>query len=246
MQAASDRAPDTPGPLYLSPHVRACSVDKQVLLLDLRRNRYLGVGGHQASALSAVVGWPAPAQDSASACDAATTARLAAPLLEMGLLTHAAPRSEPAVRIEPARRSLDLHAALAGTRVGLSDALRFVRSTAAAACWLRTRSLHATVQALAARRSHRIRATERAAPQRLLATMAQYETLRPLVFTTRDKCLFDSLALVHFLAHNGILARWVIGVKTHPFRAHAWVQLDDLVLNDLHEHIARYRPILVV
>ena len=73
-----------------------------------------------------------------------------------------------------------------------------------------------------------------------------YETLRPFVFTAREKCLLDSLALVMFLAKDGLLPRWVIGVRTGPFGAHSWVQCGTTVLNDQHEYVRQFRPILVV
>lgn len=70
--------------------------------------------------------------------------------------------------------------------------------------------------------------------------------LRPLLFTAHDRCLHDSLALVNFLASESVSATWVIGVRTDPFAAHAWVQTGDLVLNDQHEHVRRFRPIVTV
>lgn len=81
---------------------------------------------------------------------------------------------------------------------------------------------------------------------RLDDTVAAFHALRPLLFTARDRCLNDSLALVAFLAREGIASRWVIGVRVQPFGAHAWVQVDGLVLNDLHENVRHYEPILVV
>jgi len=81
---------------------------------------------------------------------------------------------------------------------------------------------------------------------RLRAALVTYEKLRPLVFTARDQCLFDSLALMNFLADECLFPRWVVGVKTSPFRAHSWVQFGDTVLNDQHENVRRFRSILVV
>ena len=41
------------------------------------------------------------------------------------------------------------------------------------------------------------------------AAIEAYAKLRPLVFTARDKCLYDSLALVAFLGTEGLSASWV-------------------------------------
>lgn len=80
----------------------------------------------------------------------------------------------------------------------------------------------------------------------LQEAVARFDGLRPLAFTAKDKCLFDSLALTIFLRREGFDARWVIGVIARPFQAHAWVQEGSAVLNDLHENVGRFAPILVV
>ena len=70
--------------------------------------------------------------------------------------------------------------------------------------------------------------------------------LRPLVFTTKDECLFDSLVLVELLARHQLFPVWLFGVSTNPFRAHSWVQAGDRVLNDLPERVCKFTPILAV
>jgi hypothetical protein len=70
--------------------------------------------------------------------------------------------------------------------------------------------------------------------------------MRPLVITSHDKCLHDSLTLLRFLAAEKLYPSWVVGVRTRPFAAHSWVQSGDLVLNDTHEYVRGFTPILVV
>ncbi len=62
---------------------------------------------------------------------------------------------------------------------------------------------------------------------------------------TTNKCLSRSLALTRRLHKNGIAANLIIGVRTMPFSAHAWVQFNETVLNDYVEDIQRYTPIWV-
>lgn len=45
---------------------------------------------------------------------------------------------------------------------------------------------------------------------------------------------------------HGIDSELVIGVKTKPFRAHAWLEKDRKILNDELQHIEKYKPIMVV
>jgi hypothetical protein len=263
--------------LRLADHVRACHSDGQVILLDLRRNRYLGVGGPQLGALADIIdGWPRmPARPGAStdapidaSISASTNASINAsinapvdpagidaltrPLLARGLLT--APSAGPTQQrdgrtdvLDDALRPLDVEDAMDAVVIGPRRLCRILRSVAIAAMWLRLRSLHAIADGIAARR-------ERLGPEHpttlsrdmLRTSVAAYEKVRPLVFTARDRCLHDSLALVHFLAGEGVFARWVIGVQTRPFGAHAWVQTGATVVNDHPDRVRRFRPILVV
>lgn len=58
--------------------------------------------------------------------------------------------------------------------------------------------------------------------------------------------MFDSLALLHFLARYRQFPRWVYGVKLKPFRAHCWVQAGDVVVNDIVDNVRGYTPIMSV
>lgn len=60
------------------------------------------------------------------------------------------------------------------------------------------------------------------------------------------KCLVRSFVLLRFLQRSGLNARWVIGVRTWPFSAHCWLQIDDTALDDAWERLVVYEPILAV
>jgi hypothetical protein len=45
-------------------------------------------------------------------------------------------------------------------------------------------------------------------------------------------CLFDSLALMRFLLARGVRADLVFGVRSRPFAAHCWVEVDGVILDD--------------
>jgi hypothetical protein len=59
-------------------------------------------------------------------------------------------------------------------------------------------------------------------------------------------CLFDSLALVEFLARYDVFPHWVFAVKMEPFGAHCWVQDGSVVLNDTVEYVREFTPIMVI
>lgn len=75
--------------------------------------------------------------------------------------------------------------------------------------------------------------------------LASFLMTRRLV-GTQDRCLRWSIAMVNYLAARDCYPSLVLGVKMTPFSAHAWVQLDDLVLNDGLDQVLPYTPILVV
>jgi Transglutaminase-like superfamily len=70
--------------------------------------------------------------------------------------------------------------------------------------------------------------------------------LRPWVYSARDHCLFDSLVLATYLIRLHHDARVIVGVRTHPFGAHAWIQSGDCVIGDLPEQVKLFSPILVL
>jgi hypothetical protein len=56
-------------------------------------------------------------------------------------------------------------------------------------------------------------------------------------------CLERSLLLYWYLRRAGVPVRFRMGVQMYPFLAHAWVEHDDRVINDLPEHVRQFRPI---
>lgn len=244
--------------LRLASHVCACESEGQVILLDLRRNKYFGVAGRHSPALAHFVdGWPASASPEGDSLSASDIDSLTRPLLLQGLLTpwplddRAAGERRVARPladlIDLATTSLDADDAIDAVTLGAGRVCRMVQSAAVAAMWLRWRSLLSIAQAVTDRRTRlEQRCARPASPEAMRAAVGAYEKLRPLVFTARDRCLHDSLALVGFLAAEGMFPRWVIGVQTHPFGAHSWVQSDETVLNDHPDRVRRFRPILVV
>lgn len=230
----------------LTDHVRACRVDEQVILLDLRRNKYLGVSGPALSGLSGLIdGWPAVIDGAGEPRHGAAHDAWLLSMSQQGMLTTA-PRTsirqasleEPARSANPENESLPI-----GTWHQLLSLWRHATQTA---LWLRRRSLADIAGALEATRIPEpcdVATDDTAALERAVAV---YVFLRPFAFTAHDRCLHDSLTLHRYLTAQRLATRWVIGVRTRPFGAHSWVQRGSLVLNDQHENVRRYQPILVV
>lgn len=73
-----------------------------------------------------------------------------------------------------------------------------------------------------------------------------FKILRPLFYTSKDHCLFDSLALIEFMARYGIYPTWIFGVKMGPFRAHCWVQDNNFIYNETLDQAHYFTPIMAI
>ncbi|MFG6490041.1 lasso peptide biosynthesis B2 protein [Roseateles sp. BYS78W] len=238
-----------PATYRLADHVRACRIDGQVILLDLRRNKYQGVGGTGAASVSdVVIDWPggdiqSPRQSSSD--HAASVKALVSMLSSNAMLTRA--DRAPPVRQQLSEPLESWHpsdtAALPSRN--WRDVLRLGLSAATTAYWLRRHSL-AQIASNVMRLRGRAHGSVVSGVGALEREVSAYMRVRPFVLTARDQCLHDSLTLIRFLAARALFPSWVIGVRTRPFAAHSWVQSGNTVLNDLHENVRAFHPILVV
>jgi hypothetical protein len=79
-----------------------------------------------------------------------------------------------------------------------------------------------------------------------IARVVRSVALRKRIYPRDYLCLFDSLALIEFLAHHGLFPTWVFGVTSDPFLAHCWVQEGDTLMNDTVEHVGPFVPLMTV
>lgn len=238
-------------PLHLASHVRARECGGQVVLLDLRSNRYVGIGRTASVALSHCVGgWPSVAEGTIAETVPSGSIEIrtmAQRFLSQGLLSCTAPTRPLDIPLAIADASLDFEDLSTPIEFGAQRVARFLRGAAFASCRLRFQSLDTIARAVSERRlrQHGAHGNSLAIPASMRVSAIAYERLRPFLFTARKKCLFDSLSVLEFLASENLFPHWVIGVKTAPFGAHAWVQYGSLVLNDQHARVRQFRPILV-
>ena len=60
----------------------------------------------------------------------------------------------------------------------------------------------------------------------------------------QGQCLYRAYTLRRYLRLAGLDACWVFGVRTWPFAAHCWLQVEDLILDDDLDRVRLYTPIL--
>lgn len=231
---------------WLSSHVHVCVTQDHAVLLDLRRDKYIGIAREHMPALAAsVIGWPATGQP------AVESAPLAEPVLRDLLSTNVltadpAAGKEARSPVMPRPRFAAVEADLDDRpRVTVRNVFQLLLAAVKAKALLKWRPIEAIVARVRHRKEQQCAsgAFDLDAARPIVAAFLQ---LRPLVFATKDECLFDSLVLVEFLALHDLFPVWLFGVATNPFKAHSWVQAGDRVLNDLPERVCRFTPILAV
>lgn len=238
--------------LYLAPHVRACSTGGHVVLLDLKRNQYLGINFSEALPLYKVVkDWPALYVSHGEDESHVPDAELLEEMRQAGLLTEA-PASLSSVSpgdVPPAERALLIGYEEILADIDWRDAMRFCRATLQAKYLLRSRTLEAAVNRVSQRRARISRGSQVLGDvewSNLQRLYCSYIRLRTFLFTASNECLFDSLVLGEFLALYGVYPVWIFGVATNPFAAHCWLQLGQTVINDTPDNVRYYTPIMSV
>jgi hypothetical protein len=225
---------------YLPHHVYCCRRGDDFVFLDLRQDDYTLVSGTAAVALNAVA-------DVAKAC-ALPTLELSSALRELvedGLLTTSAASGRPLATTQarlPLEPLLDCEAEPA--KVRLHHVWNFCAACVAAAVMLRWRHIENIVSAVARRKARQATAQSNDVARARDLTAA-FHTLRSF-FPVDYLCLYDSLALVEFLARYRSYPTWMFGVKLEPWAAHCWVQHDDLSYNEDVEAAAGYTPIMAI
>jgi hypothetical protein len=220
------------------------------VLLDLKRNRYFGLGYREARSLSTLAAnWAAastPSGQSLEPMQAEDAARLADALVKAGFLTQVAP-PEPGPRFV----AIDCHATLtsvgyelsAAPRMHLHHIVAFLRACIWAKRAVDSRPLYSIACEIAESKAG---ITHDNDLEHTIALVSVFRRLRPYAFAAKDQCLFHALALLKFLAHYNIHPTWVIAVRPTPWAAHSWLQLGTFVLDCNPEEISGYTPILAL
>jgi hypothetical protein len=234
----------------LADHVFVCLSGEHLVLLDLKEDRYWALEAAQTEGLGALVdGWPVRASDgvqSAASTSPETTSAIEV-LLGRGLLTDGIPpgkEATPVTAIAPMRELVSETDTSAGPRLG--SWITFFTASAFAKLALRTWPFERVIRRVKRRKELLGRNASPLDAERARKLVEAFARYRVFLFSSKDECLYDSLALLEFLARYGIYPDWVFGVQTRPFAAHCWVQHGDIVFNDTVEHVSGYTPIMVV
>jgi hypothetical protein len=229
----------------LPQHVHICVTAGVAVLLDLRSNRYFGLDQEQTRALHPLVaGWPVETDGRDK--DIVSASHLANNLTERGLLTRDTSLGKPAFAVQLPRVERRL---VEWDKSELSEingfhVIRFAHAVLRATISLRLQPFWRVVARFRSRNAQCVNSSIEL--ERTTMYTRIFRSLRPFFYTANDRCLFDSIVMLEFLSMYGIYPTWVIGVKTIPFAAHSWIQLDSYVLNGGPEYVRAFTPILAI
>jgi hypothetical protein len=235
----------------LADHVFVCLNGEHLVLLDLKEDRYWALEASQTAGLAPLVdGWPVKAlgaaEESADSPSPETAAALEV-LLGRGLLTNGSSPGKPATPVTATVPMSELICETdRSTGIRLGSWITFFASSAFAKFALRTWPFERVIQRVRRRKALLGAHASPLDPERARKLVEAFARYRVFLFSSKDECLYDSFALLEFLARYGIYPDWVFAVQTRPFAAHCWVQHGDIVFNDTVEHVTGYTPIMVV
>jgi Transglutaminase-like superfamily len=247
----------TAPPRYrLAAHVHVCVTGDGSVVLDLKRNKYLGLAKAPTEILAATVhDWPVPSWRRVLEDENQIKGGVCSSMLQRGLIVEEGSLERPpCADIHSASVRIDMRAPFVSigdelevtASIRAQHVLRFARSYIWAVGAMRPGALEATVAAVRARKGSGLESGAQWDLLRIINLVAVFRHLRPYVFGPEGRCLLHALTLVKFLSAHDVYPEWVIGVATQPWGAHSWVQWGNYLLDTNPEKVCRFTPILVV
>ena len=250
-----NEAPRPPARFGIPFHIHVCVLGTGTVILDVRRDKYLGFGREESELLAdAVVGWPQPlwqrgicrgADVIAQARNELCESLVADGVLEPILKGHGA-RFVHALRdMRGEWISIGDELEVRG-RVRLRHGWNFLSAYLWARYSLARKPFAVVVSEMRVRKLNRVRDLDRYQLRRIAAMVDVFGRLRPFVFAAEGRCLLHALTLMRFLSKYQLHPEWVIGVTTQPWGAHSWVQWENYLLDSNPEKVCGYTPIMMV
>lgn len=224
---------DSPMTLHLREDVYCCVANGKTVLLDLRADRYIALSPGTASALQSLL-------DNSTTDGPPPSALL--PLVEAGLVENSNDMPPPPAPLQTPTQSV---LSLTLPRPSLLRLLEAFSHQVHATRSLARHGFYATIDRIRRRKAKALQATQTNRSVLPHAILAANLRLGRYV-RAQDRCLPRAIGLIELLARHDAYPCLVMAVRMKPFEAHAWVQWDDMVLNDTVDQVRRYTPILVI
>ena len=220
------------------------------ILLDLGRNRYLGVGWAETQVLERVVeDWPTRSSDLLAPSGHGAEKELIDSFSNSGLI-RVGPRELHAIPQTSVRLDGELVAIGdeidSDARVTIRHVFVFLYALIASALTLRISPIASVIQKIHTRHVAANRNGSDFDWRRASELVSIFRRVRPYAFVAGGHCLLHALTLVRFLAHYNQFPHLVLGVKVDPWGAHSWVQHGNFLLDTNPEKVCGFTAILAV
>lgn len=238
---------------FLTRHLFPCFVDGHFVFLDLNLDEYICLDQSRTEIFHTLFpNWThrndqkEPVRQDEAFTNAVVT------LQKQGLLTQSRTDGKEAHPLNLNLPPLDLTGYDVDRKpdIRLSHICRFIKASLLTTAKLRFRSLQYIIERMKRRKLKGLKKTGQngaiSDPDLARDLVETFKTLKPLAFTSKNHCLFESLSLIEFLSYYGIFPECVFGIKLKPFAAHCWIQDKNFIYNDSLDYVARLTPIMVV
>jgi hypothetical protein len=239
-----------PKTFYLQSDVFLCRGRWHWVILDATHNKYFCIDRRQFESLGPWLhGWEKTIEDSEHRVaeppdDAGALANM---LVSRGILSERAEGAKPARATAYAlpNDGACVNSPLRSLGSTCTHAPSFFISATRASRQLRDQPFQSVTEFVRARKRRNEGPARPFNFERAHSLISVFDSLR-LFFPRPYQCLFDSLALINFLARFRLYPDWVFGVMAEPFEAHCWVQAGGVVLNDTIKRVSAFTPIMHV
>jgi hypothetical protein len=239
----------------IAPDIHVCVTGAGSVILDLKRDKYLGLGREETELLAgAVPEWPGPLWQRGTSRDPdalrQATNDLCESLARDGVLQRVGEAKKESAIAAPRDMkgewiSIGDELEVTG-RVTLQHVANFLSAYVWVRCSLAWRPFCKVVEEVRATKQRRARDIDNCHILHVSAMVDVFRRLRPFLFAAEGHCLLHALTLMRFLSKYQFHPEWVIGVTTQPWGAHSWVQWENCLLDSNPEKVCGYTPIMMV
>lgn len=237
-------------------HVHLCIANGFCVWFDVRRDRFFGTDAARSVRVAPLVeGWP-----TAGVCEQAPPSSsvgdpkaIAQDFVSKGLLTRDKLRGKSATpaQIETPTGPLIPDGVTPSLRMRWQFVWRFLVAVVVMFVAWKLISIRFALSLLERRKRRAAAGASAYEIEYTRELVAAFRWLQLLIFTAKEACLFDSLALMWFLTGFDLAPALVIAVSIQPFsiepfRAHCSIQQAGLVFNGDSESAREYIPICVI
>lgn len=235
---------------YMRSNAHLCRSGRYWIFLDVESDKYLALRSDELSLLGPWIhGWQDVYDDEKPPNYrlSADATNLANDLIARGILSESPRDAKNAAALKIVRpKSSLLNSTSPDSKLSPARYIAAFAIACARADWLlRTKEIRTIIRRASSRKLKHHMAREHHETQRMISLAQCFNRLR-LLYPREYLCLFDSIALVEFLAMYSQYPSWVFGVVAEPFEAHCWLQEGDVLLNDTLERSSVYCPIMSV